>query len=58
MIEGLARIPLARHDDAAHRRFSEAAAALPQVIAADWVTGEVDSMLLVVARDVAERGGL
>ena len=28
--------------------------ALPQVIAADWVAGEIDVMLLVVARDVAE----
>jgi hypothetical protein len=27
---------------------------LPQVIAADWVTGEVDAILMVVARDVAE----
>ena len=27
---------------------------LPQVIAADYVTGEVDAMLMVVARDVAE----
>jgi len=45
---------LARHDDAAHRRFAEAARALPQVIAADWVTGEVDAMLMVVAHDVAE----
>ena len=47
-------VTLARHDDAGHRRFAEATAALPQVIAADWVTGEVDAMLLVVARDVAE----
>lgn len=47
-------VTLARHDDAAHRRFEEAVLALPQVIAADWVTGEVDAMLMVVARDVAE----
>ena len=33
---------------------SEAVLAMPQVIAADWVTGEVDAMLMVVARDVAE----
>ncbi len=47
-------VTLARHDDAAHRRFEEAVLALPQVIAADWVTGEVDAMVMVVARDVAE----
>ena len=47
-------VTLARHDDAAHRRFEETVLAQPQVIAADWVTGEVDAMLMVVARDVAE----
>jgi Lrp/AsnC family transcriptional regulator, leucine-responsive regulatory protein len=47
-------VTLGRHDDAANRRFEEAVEALPQVIAADWVTGEVDAMLMVVARDVAE----
>ena len=47
-------VTLARHDDAAHRRFEETVLALPQVIAADWVTGEVDAMLMVVSRDVAE----
>lgn len=39
--------------EAANRRFEEAVAALPEVIAADWVTGEVDAVLMVVARDVA-----
>jgi Lrp/AsnC family transcriptional regulator, leucine-responsive regulatory protein len=47
-------VTLARHDEAVNRRFEEAVLALPQVIAADWVTGEVDAMLMVVARDVAE----
>jgi Lrp/AsnC family transcriptional regulator, leucine-responsive regulatory protein len=47
-------VTLARHDDAANRRFKEAVLELPQVIAADYVTGEVDAMLMVVARDVAE----
>jgi Lrp/AsnC family transcriptional regulator, leucine-responsive regulatory protein len=47
-------VTLARHDVAAHRRFEEAVLGLPHVIAADWVTGEVDAMLMVVARDVAE----
>ena len=47
-------VTLGRHDEAANRRFEEAVQALPEVIAADWVTGEVDAMLMVVARDVAE----
>jgi Lrp/AsnC family leucine-responsive transcriptional regulator len=47
-------VTLGRHDEAANRRFEEAVKALPQVIAADWVTGEVDAMLMVVARDVTE----
>ena len=45
---------LRRHDDASHRRFAEAVRAMPEIISADWVTGETDAMLLVVAREVAE----
>jgi Lrp/AsnC family transcriptional regulator, leucine-responsive regulatory protein len=47
-------VTLARHDEAANRRFQDEVVKLPQVIAADWVTGEVDAILMVVARDVAE----
>jgi Lrp/AsnC family leucine-responsive transcriptional regulator len=47
-------VTLARHDEEATERFKETVIALPQVIAADEVTGEVDVLLLVVARDVAE----
>jgi Lrp/AsnC family leucine-responsive transcriptional regulator len=47
-------VTIGRHDEAANRRFEEAVKALPQVIAADWVTGEVDAILMVVAHDVAE----
>jgi Lrp/AsnC family transcriptional regulator, leucine-responsive regulatory protein len=47
-------VTLGRHDEAANRRFQEEVVKLPQVIAADWVTGEVDAILMVVARDVAE----
>jgi Lrp/AsnC family transcriptional regulator, leucine-responsive regulatory protein len=46
-------VTLARHEEAANRRFEEAVGALDQIIAADWVTGEVDAVLMVVARDVA-----
>jgi Lrp/AsnC family leucine-responsive transcriptional regulator len=47
-------VALAKHDEAAHRRFSAAVRAMPEVIAADWVTGATDAMLMVVAREVAE----
>jgi Lrp/AsnC family transcriptional regulator, leucine-responsive regulatory protein len=47
-------VTLGRHDEVANRRFQEEVIKLPQVIAADWVTGEVDAILMVVARDVAE----
>ena len=47
-------VVLQRHDDATHRKFATAVRAMPEVISADWVTGETDAMLLVVAREVAE----
>jgi Lrp/AsnC family leucine-responsive transcriptional regulator len=47
-------VTLARHDDAANRRFAEAVHSLPEVVSADWVTGETDAMLLVYARDVTD----
>lgn len=47
-------VTLARHEEEANRRFEAAVRSMPQVIAADWVTGEVDALLMVVARDVAE----
>jgi Lrp/AsnC family leucine-responsive transcriptional regulator len=47
-------VTLQRHDDTAHRRFSDAVRSMREVIAADWVTGETDAMLMVVAREVAQ----
>jgi Lrp/AsnC family leucine-responsive transcriptional regulator len=47
-------VTLQRHDDATHRRFAQAVHAMPEVLSADWVTGETDAMLMVVAREVAE----
>jgi Lrp/AsnC family leucine-responsive transcriptional regulator len=47
-------VTLARHDEASNQRFQDEVIKLPQVIAADWVTGEVDAILMVVAHDVAE----
>jgi Lrp/AsnC family transcriptional regulator, leucine-responsive regulatory protein len=51
-------VTLARHEEAAAQRFSKTVRALPQIIAADEVTGDVDSVLMVVARDVAELQGV
>ncbi len=47
-------VTLARHEEAANRRLRETVAGLAQVIAADEVTGDVDAVLMAVARDVAE----
>ena len=47
-------VTLRQHDEGTHRRFSQTVHAMPEVIAADWVTGETDAMLMVVAREVAE----
>lgn len=47
-------VSIERHDDASHRRFARAVREMPEVIAADWVTGETDAMVMVVAREVAE----
>ena len=47
-------VALQAHDDTSHRRFARAVLGMPEVIAADWVTGETDAMLMVVAREVAE----
>lgn len=47
-------VTLERHDEGSHRRFNQAIRAMPEVIAADWVSGETDAMLMIVAREVAE----
>lgn len=45
---------LGRHDPRATRIFEDQVRGLPQIIAADNVTGEMDYLLSVVARDVTE----
>ena len=45
---------LSRHDPRSSRIFDDMILALPQVIAAENVAGEMDYLLSVVARDVAE----
>jgi Lrp/AsnC family leucine-responsive transcriptional regulator len=47
-------VTLRQHDEHAHLRFAETVRALPEVLSADWVTGETDAMLIVVAREIAE----
>jgi len=47
-------VTLARHEPRASRGFEEEVRSSPAIVAADWVAGETDVMLLVVARDVAE----
>jgi len=45
---------LGRHDPRSTRVFEDQVRALPQIITADNVTGEMDYLLTVVARDVTE----
>jgi len=45
---------LRRHDPRSTRVFKDQVRAMPQIIAADNVAGEVDYLLTVVARDVTE----
>jgi len=45
---------LSRHDPRATRIFEDQIRALPQIIAADNVAGEMDYVITAVARDVAE----
>jgi Lrp/AsnC family leucine-responsive transcriptional regulator len=47
-------VVLDTHDDASHRRFRAAVRDMPEVVSADWVTGETDAILVIVAREVAE----
>lgn len=47
-------VTLHSHDDASHRRFEDAIRNMPEVIAADWVSGETDAILIIVAHEVAE----
>jgi DNA-binding Lrp family transcriptional regulator len=47
-------VTMIRNDSVATRGFIETCRELPQIISADWVAGETDAMLLIVAKDVAE----
>ena len=47
-------VTLARHDEAAEKRFNAEVASSDNIIAADSVAGETDALLMIAARDVAE----
>ena len=47
-------VTIGRHDEASHRRLEQAVRQIPQVIRADWVSGETDVLLEMVARSIAE----
>jgi Lrp/AsnC family leucine-responsive transcriptional regulator len=47
-------VTVARHDERAHVRLKKAIDGMPQIVRADWVTGETDALLEVVARGIAE----
>jgi Lrp/AsnC family transcriptional regulator, leucine-responsive regulatory protein len=53
-IHSYVQVALRQHDEKSHRRFEDAVKGMPEVISADWVTGETDAMLIVVSREVAE----
>ena len=48
------QVVLGQHDERAEQRFARVVRGLSHVVSADWVAGEVDALLHVVARDVAE----
>jgi Lrp/AsnC family leucine-responsive transcriptional regulator len=47
-------VTVGRHDEKAHKRFESAVLEMPQVIRADWVSGQTDALLEVVARSISE----
>jgi Lrp/AsnC family leucine-responsive transcriptional regulator len=47
-------VTVGRHDMKAHSRLHAAVKEMPQIIRADWVSGETDALLEVVAEGIAE----
>jgi Lrp/AsnC family leucine-responsive transcriptional regulator len=47
-------VELGRHDEKAGERLKQAVQTMPQVVHADWVTGQTDALLEVVARGIDE----
>jgi Lrp/AsnC family leucine-responsive transcriptional regulator len=48
------QLTLDRHTEAAERRLADVIRRLPQITQADWVAGETDALLSVVARDLED----
>jgi Lrp/AsnC family transcriptional regulator, leucine-responsive regulatory protein len=48
------QLTLARHTQAAEKRIDDVVRSLPQVVQADWVAGETDALLSVVARTIGD----
>jgi Lrp/AsnC family leucine-responsive transcriptional regulator len=53
-LQAYVSVTMARHDQSVVRAFVKELRDLPQVISADWVAGETDALVSVVARNVAE----
>jgi Lrp/AsnC family leucine-responsive transcriptional regulator len=53
-LQAYVAMTLSRQEPRVSRALEAEIRAMPQIIAADWVAGETDIMLLVAARDVAE----
>lgn len=53
-LEAYVLVTLTRADERTSRTFERELGALPQVIAADWVAGETDLVLQVVAKNVPD----
>lgn len=47
-------VTLDRHDEASHRRLEKTLREIPEVIRADWVSGETDALVEMVAGSVAD----
>lgn len=48
------QVTLGNHDDATHRRMEKTVREMPQVVQADWVAGDIDLLLTIVGRSIAE----
>ncbi len=53
-LQAYVAVTLAGHGEPSRARFEKAVSLMPAVLEADWVTGESDALLRVVARDVED----
>jgi len=57
-LEVYVAVTLSQHEERAEERFEKLVKRLPQIISADWITGETDVLMELVARDVEELQGV